>query len=137
MTSWLSNYRRRRKKTWTTVNDTTRRMKWWGRSRSFIGPTSWPEEEEEEEKKYIVVPVLRANSTGYRSRPRSCWLSQNPYPTPQLFRKCLNYVFMARVCASDTWPWGCKGRETPFWLPTASSPLMPRGIGNSDFFLGY
>jgi len=32
------------KKTWTTVEDTIRRIKLWGRNRSFIGLTSWMEE---------------------------------------------------------------------------------------------
>jgi hypothetical protein len=42
---WLSTYRKT--KTWTTVKETTGWIQLWGRNRSFIGLTSWPEEEEE------------------------------------------------------------------------------------------
>jgi len=36
-------------KTWTTIKETIGRIKSWGRNRSFIDLTRWPEEEEEEE----------------------------------------------------------------------------------------
>jgi hypothetical protein len=37
--------KKKKKKTWTTIKETTRRIKSWGPSRSFISLTSWPEEE--------------------------------------------------------------------------------------------
>jgi hypothetical protein len=46
-TTWLSTYRK--KKIWMTIKEATG-IQSWGRNRSVVGLTSWPEEEEEEEE---------------------------------------------------------------------------------------